>query len=143
MKSKTTLTILGFLGLQLFACADLPGRVRQHTYPPGFHYISDEQLRSTMWQLAYHSREIRELMKSPQEAAIHRAELLRELGMMEQAVVDLNRSGWPTNHPMIDSKLSSFLRDIQMARGAISHDPPNFLLASSVSGACAYCHSNR
>ena len=74
---------------------------------------------------------------------MHRTELLRELGMMEQAVVDLNRSGWPTNHPMIDSNRSNFLRDIRMAREAISHDPPNFLLASSVSGACAYCHSSR
>ena len=80
MKSKATAIVLGLIGSQLFACADSAGRVRQHTYPPGFHYINSEQLRSTMWRLAYHSREIRELMKSPEEAAMHRAELLRELG---------------------------------------------------------------
>ena len=69
-----------------------------------------------MWRLAYHSREVSELMKSPEDAAIHRADLLRDLGMMEQAVVDLNRSGWPTNHPMIDSNRSNFLRDIRIAQ---------------------------
>ena len=142
-RNKLIVLVLGFVGLELVACSDFVGRVRDYTYPPTFHYIDDQQLRSTMWRLAYHSREISELMKSAQEGAMHRTELLRELGMMEQAVVDLNRSGWPTNHPMIDSNRSNFLRDIRMAREAISHDPPNFLLASSVSGACAYCHSSR
>lgn len=143
MKNKSPAIILGFIGLQLLACADLAGRVRQYTYPPGFHYISNEQLRSTMWQLAYHSRELRELMKSPEEAASHRPELLSELDRMEEAVVDLNRSGWPTNHPLIDGNRSSLLRDIRMARDGISREPPNFLLAGSVSGACAYCHGSR
>jgi hypothetical protein len=142
-KNKLIAIVLGFAGLKLVACSDFAGRVREYTYPPTFHYIADEQLRSTMWRLAYHSRELRELMKSPEEAAMHRAELMRELGMMERAVVDLNRSGWPTNYPLIDTNRSTFLRDIRMAREGISYDPPNFLLASSVSGACAYCHGNR
>ena len=143
MNRRAIAIIVCLIGSQLLACSDLAGRVRQYTYPPGFHYISNEQLRSTMWRLAYHSRELRELLKSPEEAVSHRAELLNELGMMEQAVVDLNRSGWPTNHPLIDANRSSFLRDIRMAREGISREPPNFLLAGSVSGACSYCHGNR
>jgi hypothetical protein len=41
--------ILGLLLLQVLGCADFAGWVRQYTYPPTFHYISTEQLRSTMW----------------------------------------------------------------------------------------------
>jgi hypothetical protein len=131
------------LVLQISSCADFSAWVRQYTYPPTFHYITDEQLRSTMWRLAYHSRELRELMVSPDETAAHRAEVLQHLRVMEQATIDLNRTGWPTNHPLIDANRSSLLQDIRTAQEAVSRDPPNFLLAGAVSGACAYCHLSR
>jgi hypothetical protein len=143
MKRIAIAIILGNLGLQLFACGDFAGRVRRYTYPPTFRYITDEQLHSTMWRLAYHSRALRELMTSPEETVAHRAEILQSLRAMEQAMNDLNRSGWPTNHPLVDANRSSFLQDIKTAEEAVSHDPPNFILAGSVSGACAYCHGNR
>ncbi len=143
MKTKVSSLILDLLLLQVLGCAAFAGRVRQYTYPPTFHYITDEQLRSTMWRLAYHSRELRELMISPEETTAHRAEVLQHLRMMEQATIDLNRTGWPTNHPLVDANRSSFLRDIKIAQEAVSRDPPNFVLAAAVSGACAYCHPNR
>jgi hypothetical protein len=143
MKTKTSLMILGLVLLQVLGCAGFAGWVRQYTYPPTFHYITDEQLRSTMWRLAYHSRELRELMVSPDETAAHRAEVLQHLRVMEQATIDLNRTGWPTNHPLIDANRSSLLQDIRTAQEAVSRDPPNFLLAGAVSGACAYCHPSR
>ena len=62
---------------------------------------------------------------------------------MEQAATELNRTGWPSNHSLIDENRSDFLRDIKIAGDSIRHDPPNFLLASSVTGACVSCHSNR
>ncbi len=138
----------GFLPLALalllaHGCESLAARLRAHTYPPDFHYISDEQLRSTMWRLAYHSRALRELMSSPEAAASRRAEVIDHLDLMEQAALDLNRSGRASNHPVIDDQRSSFLRDIRWAREAMSREPPNFLLAQSVSGACAACHAYR
>jgi hypothetical protein len=133
----------GVLVLQVLSCADFAARVRRYTYPPTFHYITDEQLRSTMWRLAYHSRELRQLMTSPEETVAHRADVLGHLQMMEQTTIELNRTGWPTNHPLIDANRSSLLQDIRAAQNAVSHDPPNFLLAGTVSGACAYCHPSR
>ena len=112
-------------------------------YPPTFHYITDDQPRSTMWRLAYHARELRELMASPEETVAHRSKLLQQLEGMEQTAVDLNRTGWPTNHPLVDANRSNLLRDIRMAQAAIRREPPNFLLAGSLSGACAYYHPNR
>jgi hypothetical protein len=129
--------------LQLAACADFAARLRKHTYPPSFHYITDEQLRSTMWRLAFHARELRARMDSSEDAARYRAEVLSHLEGMELAAADLNRSGWPTNHPLIDANHANLLRDIRMAQAAARREPPNFLLAGTVAGACAYCHPSR
>jgi hypothetical protein len=94
--------------------------------PAEIHYITEEQLRSTMWRLAYYSRELRVLMALPDETAAHHAEVLNHLRGMEQMMIDLNRTGWPTNHPMIDANRSSFLQDIRTAQDGVSRDPPNF-----------------
>ena len=143
MRKSLVLLTACLLALPATSCANFAAWVRQYTYPPTFHYITDEQLRSTMWRLAFHSRELRELMTSPAETAAHRAEVLQHLSAMEQATVELNRTGWPTNHPLIDANRSSFLRDMRTAQEAVSRDPPDFLLAGAVSGACVYCHRNR
>ncbi|HEX6174848.1 MAG TPA: hypothetical protein VF089_12595 [Candidatus Binatia bacterium] len=136
------LLTISFLALPGNSCANFAGRVREYTYPPAFHYITDQQLRSTMWQLAYHSRELRVLVPMKQET-VQRDQVLHHLQAMEQVMIELNRTGWPTNHPMIDANLSTFLRDIRSAGDAVSRDPPNFFLAGAISGACAYCHSNQ
>jgi len=143
VRFKACFIFLGLTGLQILGCADFAGRFRQYTYPPGFHYITTEQLRSTMWQLAYHSRELNRLMAVSATAESHRAEILAHLESMEQATIELNRTTWPTNHPLIDKNRSNFLRDIKVAEQAIRREPPNFLLASSVTGACIYCHGGR
>ena len=141
---KTASLVCGVLfALQVYACADFAARVRQYTYPPTFHYITDDQLRSSMWRLAPHSRELRDLMTVPENTMAHRDQILRHLEVMERTAIELNRTGWPTNHPLIDANRANLLRDIQSAQAAIRRDPPNFFLASSVSGACFYCHPHR
>jgi hypothetical protein len=143
IKPARSFLAISLLVVQVSACANSASWVRKYTYPPNFYYITDEQLRSTMWQLAYHSRELRELMASQERAAARRAEVLQHLQLMEQATIALNRTGWPTNHPMIDANRASFLRDIRAAGEAIIREPPNYLIAGSVSGACVYCHGSR
>ena len=96
-----------------------------------------------MWQLAYHSRELRELLATPEKTASNRADVMKHLQVMEQAVIELNRTGWPTNHPLVDANREKLLRDIRAAREAASREPPNFVIAGSISGACVYCHGNR
>ena len=143
MRKSLILWTAWLFTLQVSSCADPAAWMRQYTYPPTFHYITHEQLRSTMWRLALHSRELRELMTSPDEIAAQRAEVLQHLRIMEQTMIDLNRTGWPTNHPLFDANRSTFLHDIRTAQGAVSRDPPDLLLAGAVSGACVYCHRNR
>ena len=141
-KKSAVLLSVCLLALQAISCANLGAWVRQYTYPPTFHYITDEQLRSTMWRLAFHSRELHNLIARDATAS-QRGEVLQHLRIMEQATLDLNRTSWPTNHPLVDAKRPTFLRDIKNAQDAAGRDPPSFLLAGTVSGACAYCHPSR
>lgn len=123
-------------------CADLARWVRQYTYPPEFRYVEGDEVRATMRALASHSHQLQPLMQAqaPQD---HRDEIIEHLRAMEEAVEKLDQSGAPTNYPRLDMNLPSFRRDLKFAREAIEREPPNFLLASPVSGACAYCHGGR
>ena len=57
---------------------------------------------------------------------------------MEQAAEKLDQSGWPTNHPQVEMNLPTFRRDFKFAREAIEREPPNYLLAATVTGACVH-----
>jgi hypothetical protein len=143
MNARRPLAVLLVVGLVLSGCASFSSWVRQYTYPPDFRYITREQLRSSMWQLARHVRELDRTIRAPERGEQQRGEILEHLRAMEQAADSLNRTGWPSNHPLIDMNLTSFRRDIGLARDAVERDPPNYVLAGSLSGACVYCHRGR
>jgi hypothetical protein len=124
-------------------CADMAQWMRRRTYPPDFRYLSRSEVRSTMGELAYHTRELNRLMHASENPREQRAEVVAELRAMERVAEGLNQSGWPSNHPLIDMNLQNFLRDIRFARESVEREPPNFLLAGSLTGACVYCHGGR
>ena len=124
------------------ACGDFATQIRRHTYPPDFHYIPREQLRSTMWRLAYNVRELDRIVREPeQERVRHGEEIVNLLVGMERAVGELGRQGWPSNHPLIDANLADFRRDIALAREAAQRKPPSHVQAGLLTGACVYCHN--
>jgi hypothetical protein len=131
------------MAVQLSACSDLARWVRQYTYPPEFRYIERDEVRSTMRELAAHARRVDELMlveDAPQE---HRGEIIEHLRAMEQATEKLDQSGWPTNHPKVEMNLPTFRRDVKFAREAVEREPPNYLLAATVTQACVLCHGRK
>ena len=66
MKRRILSVLAGLLACgTLVACADFPAWLRRRTYPPDFNYITQEQLRSTMWQLAKQVRELQLLNRDP------------------------------------------------------------------------------
>jgi hypothetical protein len=122
------------------ACATFSGWLRRHTYPPEFRYITRDQLRSSMWQLALHVRELDRMMRAPENLEPHRASIVEHLRAMAQATDILDSTGWPSNHPLIDMNLATLRRDITLALRAVQGDPPNYVVAGSLTGACVYCH---
>lgn len=132
-----------FAALHLSGCADVARWVRQYTYPPEFRYVEHDEVRATMRELAAHSRQLNQLLHQDEAPRQHRGEIIEHLRAMEQAAEKLDQSGWPTIHPKVDMNLPTFRRDLKFAREAIEREPPNFLLASPVTGACAYCHGGK
>jgi hypothetical protein len=129
-----------FLVTALLACSDLPARMRRHTYPPGFSYISREQLDSAMWQLARQVRDLDRLVREPPAIdAGRRAAILQVLTEMDRTTAGL-RQGWESSHPLIDADVDKLRDDVALARAAVAHDPPRYYLAGSIAGACLYCH---
>jgi len=124
------------------ACADAPlDRLREHTYPPTFRYITDAQLHSAMWALADHASRLDRVMRDPAAAGEDlQSQVIAQLAGMERAAATLGPPGWPSNHPHVSRNLASFERDVEAARHAAELDPPNYFLAGSVSGACMHCH---
>ncbi len=95
-----------------------------------------------MWQLARDVRELHLLMQNTETIdERQRAEIVQLLTEMEQATDDLKTDGRPSNHPLINSNLAPFRRDISLAREAVQKNPPSYFLVGSVTGACMYCHS--
>jgi len=130
------LALAALIAIQLIGCADFARWVRQYTYPPEFHYIERDEVRSTMRQLAFHSRELNRLIQSSDEPQQRRNEILMHLKAMEEAAEKLDHSGWSTNHPMIDMNLPSFRADLKFAREAIEREPLNSPFVGPVTGAC-------
>ena len=137
------LAFAGLIALQLMGCADIARWVRQYTYPPEFRYVERDEVRSTMGQLAFHSRELNQLIQSGDESDQRRNEILMHLRAMEEAAEKLDQSGSATNHPMIDRNLPSFRADLKFAREVIEHEPPNYPFVGPVIGACVNCHGGR
>jgi hypothetical protein len=124
-----------------WACADLPARVRKHTYPPDFNYITTQQLRSTMWQLAERIERLNQILRlAGPISETERAEVVQLLKDMQRVTDDLGGQGWSSNHPEVDFNLGRFQRDVALAQRSVQADPPSYFLAGSISGACLYCH---
>jgi hypothetical protein len=118
-----------------------PELIRRHTYPPDFQYVSEENLRSSMWLLGRDTFELRRTLADSsisEETRRTRVELL--LGAMEGTVQQIGPAQWSTNHPELKTGLDALETDVHAAREAVKHDPPSYFLAGSVSGACLYCH---
>jgi hypothetical protein len=116
-------------------------RVREHTYPPTFNYISEDQLQSTMWDLAAHAAELDRLMRESHAADENlQQQVVFQLTELTRVAEAMGPGDWPSNHPRVSRNIGQFRRDLEAARHAAELDPPNYFLAGSVTGACIHCH---
>lgn len=131
------------VAVQVSGCSDLARWVRQYTYPQEFRYVERAEVRGPMRELSFHSRQLNDLLLQDQAPLEHRGEMIEHLRAMEQAAEKLDQSGGFTNHPKVDMNLTTFRRDLKLAREAVEREPPNFLLAVLLRGACDNCHASK
>lgn len=124
-------------------CADPAARLREMTYPPDFNYLPPERLRSIMWKLAAQVAEVNRLLHDPAPSANGTQEaVVAALSAMEAVAFQLGPAGLQSNHPRVSDNAERFQRDVSAALAAARRDPPNYFLAGTLSGACAWCHGN-
>ena len=138
------LLLIGLIAAVSWECSGSAARVRGHTYPPDFRYISPDELSSAMGRLAAGVEHLDELLRfGGTESHEVQAKVVQQLGELAGIAAGLNAGGMGTNHPWLDHNVGEFRRDVELARRAAAHDPPNYYLAGSIVGACGYCHQHR
>lgn len=125
-------------------CGGVAEHVRKVTYPPDFAYVPREKVQSAMWQLAAGVRELDQTLRDDALAEPEkRQRVVAVLERMESARGRIDPKGEASNHPLLERGLPRLGADISLARTAAGADPPRYVLAGAVSGACIYCHVAR
>jgi hypothetical protein len=128
----------------LAACSGVGSSVREYTYPPEFTYISAEQLHSSMWRLANQIRWLDAMLRDDATPEPERGRRIRDvLDKIQAESRELASERAITNHPLLDKHLPRLREDVAMARTAASANPPSYVLAGAVAGACIYCHEHQ
>lgn len=115
--------------------------VRQFTYPPDFKYVSGQEFRSRMDQLAYQLQLLDQaLAQSDVGQANQQRQVVETLGNIERVASSLQAGEAGSTHPFLKDFMSEFRSEVGQARSAASMNPPAYYLAGRVAGGCVNCH---
>ncbi|MFQ3198186.1 MAG: hypothetical protein ACI8R9_002289 [Paraglaciecola sp.] len=136
----TQIVMLSTLGIS--GCSsDMAAAMRKVTYPPDFKYVSPDELRSSMQQLAYQLQQLDGvLMPDNLQNSAQQQKVVSILGNIERIGSRLQASDAGASHPFLQDFMQDFLAEIDRARSAASLAQPRYYLAGRVSGGCLNCH---
>jgi hypothetical protein len=116
-------------------------RVREVTYPPDFHYITQREIRTTMDRLAVEIATLEAIMEKPGGPRPEdRQAVIESLERMEDLAAQLDQ-GDRSNHPRIEAEAPQLRADVRRALLAARTGSPNYYDTGRVVGACMYCHA--
>lgn len=136
----TIVMLLPLVGIS--GCSsDMAAAMRKVTYPPDFKYVSPDELRSSMQQLAYQLQQLDEALMpdNPQDSA-QQQKVVGTLDNIERIGSRLQAGDAGASHPFLQDFMQDFLADVDNARSAASLAQPRYYLAGRVSGGCLNCH---
>jgi hypothetical protein len=102
--------------------------------------MSKDQLHSHMQAMAAHASRIDELLRAETMTASQQAEVVTEIKAISAIAHSLSVDDARTVHPVLWRNVDKFRNDVDLAARQAQADPPNFFLAGTVAGSCAYCH---
>lgn len=118
------------------ACANVGEQVRKVTYPPGFKYVSQSEVRATMHDLMAHLRELDHSLAPP----IQQAAVIDALGKLEVGAQTLDPGPEGSTHSYLYEQLTQFLDRVRHSKMAASMVPPRYDPALKIVDECARCH---
>jgi hypothetical protein len=138
------LIFLSLLGATLACDPSRMSDMRRAQYPPDFHYITKQEIHSTMGQLATEVVALDGLLsKQGGPTGDDRQKILEILGRMRTLAGQLKK-GSHSSHPRIDRYAPQLRAEIDRAREEVQmSDPPSYYQVGQVVGACTYCHLPR
>ena len=127
--------------LAIAGCNDIAATARKFTYPPDFNYVSDQEFRSQMEQLAFQLQVLdKALVKGNTEQPSQQQHVLDALRKMERIGSSLKAGDAGSSHPFLQGFMEDFVADVGKARTAASSDPADYYRAGRVAGGCINCH---
>ncbi|MEX2367606.1 MAG: hypothetical protein WD601_13465 [Pseudohongiellaceae bacterium] len=123
------------------SCSNIAETIRQFTYPPDFQYVTQDELRTEMDQLAY-QLQILDTTLAVQEAgeSVEQEQVVNTLRNIQRIGTGLQAGGAGSSHPFLQDYMRDFVATVTRARSAAMLDPPRYYLAGRVAGGCINCH---
>jgi hypothetical protein len=120
-------------------------RIARSQYPPDFHYITKQEIRTKMGELAVQVVALDELLsRSDGPGPGERDAVLEILGRMRVLAGQLVWAGAKSSHPMLDRDAPRLRSDLDRAIAEVRvSSQPTYYAAGRVVGACSYCHVAR
>jgi len=132
---------LFFSTLFVTSCSDIAPIVRKVTYPPDFNYVSGEDLRSRMNQMAAQIQLLDQaLFDTTGDEPDRQRQVVAVLRQIEKVGSSLSAGEAGSSHPFLEDFMDEFVADVGQARNAAALSPPRYYLAGRVTGSCAGCH---
>ncbi len=138
--SHFRIMILATMIFMMGGCGDFAAVVRKVTYPPDFKYVTGDELRSQMEQMAFQLQLLDQaLMQDKNEQSVQQ-QVLNALGNIERIGSGLQAGDAGSNHPFLQDSMKNFVSVVGQAREAASMNPPQYYYAGKVAGGCVNCH---
>lgn len=146
MNIQRTLTILRAVllfstVLSISGCSDFAAAVRKVTYPPDFKYVTGQELRSRMDQMAFQLQLLDQaLAENNTGQPAQQQQVLGSLRNIERIAASLQAGDAGSSHPFLQDFMRDFVTNVEQARNSAALDPPSYYFAGRVAGGCVNCH---
>jgi hypothetical protein len=122
-------------------CSDFAGAVRKITYPPDFKYVTGQELRSRMEQMAFQLQLLDQaLAENNVGRPAQQQQVLGSLRNIRRIASNLQAGEAGSSHPFLQDFMKEFVSDVEQARNTAALDPPSYYFAGRVAGGCVNCH---
>jgi len=108
-----------------------------------YHTLGDANLHAQMQEMAIEIRALIDVYyEHDLEESARQDRALASLSRIQNIADDLGGENKITNYSVINEYMGAFLYDVEIARGFILQNPPNYFPAGTLIKSCLSCHQS-